>query len=163
MCFLCRSHISLKPVVLFVNSKKDTKFKISSCWHSAFTISLKEMCTFIVCQEIPHYAPTSKECNGLPWKVWGFSVVHILLFCFQMYPQIWNHASTVTGNWKMFPWTHSCKLSRTCEENMFGLQLLRGGWCESITKSHNLCGFCAAVVLVYIFPMDPVEVVQLQP
>ena len=57
-----------------------------------------------------------KECNGFA----PYSAVFL-----QVFPQSWNHVSTVKERWEMNPWTHSYKLSCTCEENVFGLQLLR--------------------------------------
>jgi len=55
------------------------------------------------------------------------------------------------------------KLSCTCEANMFGLQLLRGSWFKCVAKSLDLNGFSAAAVMaIYIFPLNPVEVIQLQ-
>lgn len=34
-------------------------------------------------------------------------LLHILLFCLQMFPQPWRHVSTVKGRWEMNPSTHS--------------------------------------------------------
>ena len=31
-------------------------------------------------QETLHHSATSEECNGFPWKIYGFSAPHVMLF-----------------------------------------------------------------------------------
>jgi len=46
---------------------------------------------------------------------------------------------------------------------MFGFQLLRGGWFKLVSKSLDLNGFSAAAIMaIFIFPLIPVEIIQLQ-
>jgi hypothetical protein len=84
--------ILLKPTLLFVFFQKGNKIHNQFLGNSAVIFSLKKMGPIVFHRETAHHTPIFKECNGLSWKVCGFSALHILLVWLLIYPHTWNHA-----------------------------------------------------------------------
>ena len=112
------------------------KGMISSYWRSAATVSLRKTGPIVLLQETPNHNPTSKECNGLPRKAWGFSALHTLLFCLLMHPLIWNHASSVKGNRKIYRWSLNSFLQVTLRRPLKAAD-------ESPFENDMTCAGCA--------------------